>query len=63
MSVGHSNNEMEIGKASLKVLEKAVYVPAFSINQLEFPTFMMDLEPVSVEGRSTETELYGNQRF
>lgn len=54
---------MEIGKASLKVLEKAVYVPAFSINQLEFPTFMMDLEPVSVEGRSTETELYGNQRF
>ncbi len=43
LSVGHSDNEMEIGKASLEVQEKAEYIPQFSINHLALQTIMLDL--------------------
>ena len=43
LSVGHGDNEMEIGKASFEVQEKAEYIPQFSINHLTLQTIILDL--------------------
>lgn len=43
LSIGHSDNEMEIGRASLEEQNRAEHFPLFLINHLAPQTIMLDL--------------------